>query len=102
MLLEGRLFGVLVRESRGFSWSCLPRSCHCCTVGACGCPVIRHGQTSTGRQRWRYKLCQITTLNDIDSTAKHLDEFVAWEALVPTNGDQAQPQGTATEHDADR
>ena len=71
-------------------------------VGACGCPVIRHGQTSTGRQRWRYKLCQITTLNDIDSTAKHLDEFVAWEALVPTNGDQAQPQGTATEHDADR
>ena len=26
----------------------------------------------------------------------------AWEALVPTNGDQAQPQGTATEHDADR
>jgi len=60
--------------------------------------VIRHGQTSTGRQRWRYKLCQITTLNDIDSTAKHLDEFVAWEALAPTNGDQAQPQGTATEH----
>ena len=36
------------------------------------------GKTSTGRQRWRCKPCQITTLNDIDSTAKYLDEFVAW------------------------
>ena len=44
----------------------------------CGCPMIRHGKTSTGRQRWRCKPCQITTLNEIDSTAKHLDEFVAW------------------------
>ena len=40
--------------------------------------MIRHGQTSTGRQRWRCKPCQITTLNEIDSTAKHLDEFLAW------------------------
>ena len=40
--------------------------------------MIRHGKTSTGRQRWRCKTCQITTLNEIDSTAKHLDEFVAW------------------------
>ena len=40
--------------------------------------MIRHGQTSTGRQRWRCKPCKITTLNEIDSTAKHLDEFVAW------------------------
>lgn len=40
--------------------------------------MIRHGKTSTGRQRWRCKPCQITTLKDIDSTAKHLDEFVAW------------------------
>ena len=40
--------------------------------------MIRHGKTSTGRQRWRCKPCKITTLNDIDSTAKHLDEFVAW------------------------
>ena len=40
--------------------------------------MIRHGKTSTGRQRWRCKPCQITTLNEIDSTAKHLDEFVAW------------------------
>ena len=44
----------------------------------CGCPMIRHGKTSTGRQRWRCKPCQITTLNEIDSTAKHLDEFLAW------------------------
>ena len=40
--------------------------------------MIRHGKTSTGRQRWRCKTCQITTLNEIDSTAKHLDEFLAW------------------------
>ena len=44
----------------------------------CGCPMIRHGKTSTGRQRWRCKPCQITTLNEIDSTAKHLDEFLTW------------------------
>ena len=44
----------------------------------CGCPMIRHGKTSTGRQRWRCKPCQITMLNEIDSTAKHLDEFLAW------------------------
>ena len=40
--------------------------------------MIRHGRTSSGRQRWRCKTCQITTLNEIDSTAKHLDEFLAW------------------------
>ena len=40
--------------------------------------MIRHGKTSTGRQRWRCKPCKITTLNEIDSTAKHLDEFLAW------------------------
>ena len=40
--------------------------------------MIRHGKTSTGRQRWRCQPCKITTLKDIDSTAKHLDEFVAW------------------------
>ena len=40
--------------------------------------MIRHGKTSTGRQRWRCKPCQITTLNEIDSTAKHLDEFLTW------------------------
>ena len=44
----------------------------------CGCPMIRHGRTSSGRQRWRCKPCKITTLNEIDSTAKHLDEFLAW------------------------
>ena len=40
--------------------------------------MIRHGRTSSGRQRWRCKPCKITTLNEIDSTAKHLDEFLAW------------------------
>ena len=54
----------------------------------CGCPMIRHGRTSSGRQRWRCKPCKITTLNEIDSTAKHLDEpgslavAVRWICLV--------------------
>ena len=99
---------MLVRESRCFSWlgptmrmdkSCCWRGdfsallrgkvtilvgCVClvpvntASCPVCGCPMIRHGKTSTGRQRWRCKPCKITTLNDIDSTAKHLDEFVAW------------------------
>ncbi|WP_424115871.1 hypothetical protein [Rothia mucilaginosa] len=42
----------------------------------CGCPMIRHGRTSSGRQHWRCKPCQITRLNKIGSTAKHLDEFL--------------------------
>lgn len=40
--------------------------------------MIRNGKTSTDRQRRRCKPCQITTLNEVDSTAKHLNEFVAW------------------------
>ena len=44
----------------------------------CGCPMISHGRTSSGRQRWRCNPYTITTLNDIDSTAKHLYEFLAW------------------------
>ena len=35
MLLEGRLFGFVVRESYFFSWSCLPRSCEYCIAGLC-------------------------------------------------------------------
>ena len=40
--------------------------------------MIRHGQTSTGRQRWRCSLCNISQVSRINSTAKHLDEFLAW------------------------
>ena len=40
--------------------------------------MTRHGKTSAGRQRWRCKLCQITSLNEIDASAKHLGEFLAW------------------------
>ena len=32
VLLEGRFFGFVARESRFFSWSCLPRSCEYCIV----------------------------------------------------------------------
>ena len=78
MLLGRRVFGFVARESHSFSWLCLPRSCEYCIAGLCvAAPMLRHGKTSTGRQRWRCKPCQITTLNDIDSSAKYLDEFVA-------------------------
>ena len=40
--------------------------------------MTRHGKTSTGRQRWRCALCNISQVSRINSTAKHLDEFVAW------------------------
>ena len=30
VLLAGRLFGFVARESHYFSWSCLPRSCQYC------------------------------------------------------------------------
>ena len=108
MLLLGCCFGFLARESRYFSWlgPTMRMDKSCCWYGdfsafsrgkvaflvgrvclvpvntascpVCGCPMIRHGRTSSGRQRWRCKPCQITTLNEIDSTAKHLDEFLAW------------------------
>ena len=76
-ILVGRVCPVLVNTAS-------------CPV--CGCPMIRHGKTSTGRQRWRCKPCQITTLNEIDSTAKHCDEFLAWllgrrrQADIPGGG----------------
>ena len=103
VLLVARLFGFLVRESRCFSWlgPTMRMDKSCCWEGdfsallrgkvaflvgrvclvsvntascpVCGCPMIRHGRTSSGRQRWRCKPCKITTLNEIDSTAKHLD-----------------------------
>ena len=47
VLLAGRLFGFVARESHYFSWSCLPRSCqYCiapcvdsvCLASGCGVP----------------------------------------------------------------
>lgn len=53
--------------------------------------MTRHGKTSAGRQRWRCKPCQITSLNDIDATAKHLGEFLAW--LLSGNRQADMPGG---------
>ncbi|QRV02143.1 IS1249 family transposase [Arcanobacterium phocisimile] len=44
----------------------------------CSSKMIRHGRTSRGRQRWRCKACGVRSLNSIDSTAKHLQEFLRW------------------------
>ena len=38
MLLGGRVFGFVARESHYFSWSCLPRSCEYCSM-----PNRHHG-----------------------------------------------------------
>lgn len=44
----------------------------------CQQSMTRHGKTSAGRQRWRCKACGPSQVARIDSTAKHLDEFLAW------------------------
>ena len=40
MLGSLRLFGVLARESRCFSWRCAPRSCEYCITSLCSYPMI--------------------------------------------------------------
>lgn len=40
MLGSLRLFGVLARENRCFSWRCAPRSCEYCITSLCSCPMI--------------------------------------------------------------
>ncbi len=40
--------------------------------------MTRHGKTSAGRQRWRCTACNVTGLNEIDASAKHLGEFLSW------------------------
>ena len=45
---------------------------------ACGRVMTRYGHSASGAQRWRCSLCNISQGSRINSTAKHLDEFVAW------------------------
>ena len=40
--------------------------------------MTRYGHSASGAQRWRCSLCNISQVSRINSTAKHLDEFVAW------------------------
>ena len=41
MLVKRRLFGFVARESGGFSWLCLPRSCEYCIVPCVWAPGAR-------------------------------------------------------------
>ena len=45
---------------------------------ACGRVMTRYGHSASGAQRWRCSLCNISQVSRINSTAKHLDEFLAW------------------------
>ena len=40
--------------------------------------MTRYGHSASGAQRWRCSLCNISQVSCINSTAKYLDEFVAW------------------------
>ena len=40
--------------------------------------MTRYGHSASGAQRWRCSLCNISQVSRINSTAKYLDEFVAW------------------------
>ena len=54
--------------------------------------MTRYGHSASGTQRWRCTPCNISQVSRINSTAKHLDEFVAWllgrrrQADVPGGG----------------
>ena len=44
----------------------------------CGGPMIKHGTTSAGKQRWRCKPCNATKTNKINNDAKQLQAFLDW------------------------
>lgn len=44
----------------------------------CARTMTRYGHSASGAQRWRCTPCNISQVSRINSTAKHLDEFVAW------------------------
>ena len=44
----------------------------------CHALMTRHGKTSSGRQRWRCRSCQLTGVHRIEGDAKHLGEFLGW------------------------
>ena len=57
---------------------CLPLGVNTASCPVCGGRMTRHGKTSAGRQRWRCTACNVTGLNEIDASAKHLGEFLSW------------------------
>ena len=40
--------------------------------------MTRYGHSASGAQRWRCTPCNISQVSRINSTAKHVDEFLAW------------------------
>ena len=44
----------------------------------CGRVMTRYGHSASGAQRWRCTPCNISQVSRINSTAKHVDEFLAW------------------------
>ena len=40
--------------------------------------MTRYEHSASGAQRWRCTPCNISKVSRINSTAKHLDEFLAW------------------------
>ena len=44
----------------------------------CACPMIRHGKTAAGRQRYRCKPCARTDTKTYDTTTRAFVGFLAW------------------------
>ena len=58
---------------------------------ACGRVMTRYGHSASGAQRWRCTPCHSTGVQRIDTSAKHLGEFLAW--LLSGNRQADMPGG---------
>lgn len=81
--------GIGVLFSIGISPGMSTRACPICTR-----PLIKHGTTSSGRQRYRCTWCNATTTQDYDTTTRRLRRFLAY--LMNPVGQQAQAVSART------
>lgn len=81
--------GIGVLFSIGISPGMSTRACPICTR-----PLIKHGTTSSGRQRYRCTWCNATTTQDYDTTTRRLRRFLA--CLMNPVGQQAQAVSART------
>ena len=58
---------------------------------SCGRKLIRYGLLKSGKQRWHCTSCHSTGVQRIDTSAKHLGEFLAW--LLSGNRQADMPGG---------
>lgn len=58
---------------------------------SCGRKLIRYGLSKSGKQRWHCTSCHSTGVQRIDTSAKHLGEFLAW--LLSGNRQADMPGG---------